>query len=145
VICVCSCKRIPDALLAACISGNSSGVLQLLRAGSSGSPDDLLRYLIKHGHLDSSPCMINMVQLLLHLGITEPALYRRLQQCFPETSNDIQIKATAALVGNCVLIFGHSNRRYIYIYNSANKTYSLLNVFVLQLHIRCVLFNSYVG
>jgi hypothetical protein len=101
-ICVCSCKRIPDALLAACISGNSSGVLQLLRAGSSGSPDDLLRYLIKHGHLDSLPCMINMVQLLLQLGITKPALCRRLQQYFPETSNDIQIKATAALVGNYV-------------------------------------------
>jgi hypothetical protein len=102
VICVCSCKRVPDPLLAACISGNSSGVLQLLRAGSSGSPDDLLRYLIKHGHLDSSPCMINMVQLLLEVGITDPTLYSKLQQYFPTTSSDIQIKATAALLGNYV-------------------------------------------
>lgn len=94
------CKRVPDPLLAACISGNSSGVLQLLWAGSSGSPDDLLRYLMKHGHLDPSPCMINMVQLLLKLGITEPALYSKLQQYFPETSSDIQIKATAALLAS---------------------------------------------
>jgi hypothetical protein len=104
VICVCSCKRVPDPLLAACISGNCPGVLQLLRAGSSGSPDDLLRYVLKQRHLDSSlPMMINMVQLLVELGITKPALYKKLQQYFPETSSDIQIKATAALLGNYVL------------------------------------------
>jgi hypothetical protein len=102
VICVCSCKRAPDPLLAACIFGNSSGVLQLLRVGSSGLPDDLLRYLITHGHLDSSPHMINMVQILLELGVIEPALYSKLQQYFPETSSDIQIKTTAALLGNYV-------------------------------------------
>ncbi|XP_023723518.1 ankyrin repeat and SOCS box protein 3 isoform X3 [Cryptotermes secundus] len=94
------CKMVPDPLLAACISGNSSGVLQLLRVGSSGLPDDLLRYLITHGHLDSSPHMINMVRLLLELGVTEPALYSRLQQYFPEASSDIQIKATAAFLAS---------------------------------------------
>jgi predicted DNA-binding transcriptional regulator AlpA len=57
---------------------------------------------MEHGHLDSSSCMIKMIQLLLELGITEPALYRRLQQYFPETSSDLQIKTTAALLGNYV-------------------------------------------
>jgi hypothetical protein len=76
-------------------------VLQLLQAGSSGLPDDLLRRLVKRDHLDPpTPILINVVQLLLKLGITEPDLYYRLQQHFPETSSDIQIKAVAELLGN---------------------------------------------
>jgi hypothetical protein len=101
VICVHSCAKIPDPLLAACVSGHCSGVLQLLRAGSSGLPDDLLRRLITRDHLDPpTPMVINVVQLLLRLGITEPDLYSKLQQYFPESSNDVKIKAVAALLGN---------------------------------------------
>lgn len=101
MICVHSCAKIPDPLLAACVSGHCSGVLQLLRAGSSGLPDDLLRRLITRDHLDPpTPMVINVVQLLLRLGITEPDLYSKLQQYFPESSNDVKIKAVAALLGN---------------------------------------------
>ncbi|XP_021926529.1 ankyrin repeat and SOCS box protein 3-like isoform X2 [Zootermopsis nevadensis] len=94
-----TCARVPDPLLAACVSGHCSGVLQLLRAGSNGLPDDLLRRLVMHDHLDPpTPMLINVVLLLLKLGITEPDLYCKLQQYFPETSSNIQIKAVAELL-----------------------------------------------
>jgi hypothetical protein len=103
VICVCSCARVPDLLLAACVLGHCSGVLQLLQAGSSGLPDDLLQRLVTRDHLDPpTPMLINMIQLLPKRGITEPDLYYKLQQYFPETSSDIQIKAVAELLGNYV-------------------------------------------
>jgi len=104
VVCVYSYAGVPDALLAACISGHCSGVLQLLRAGSSGSPNDLLRYLVTHDHLvpPTNVLMVDMIELLLSLGITEPDLYRKVQNYFPETRKDIQIKADAAILGNYV-------------------------------------------
>ena len=104
VVCVYSYAGVPDALLAACISGHCSGVLQLLRAGSSGSPNDLLRYLVTHDHLvpPTNVLLVDMIELLLSLGITEPDLYWKVQNYFPETRKDIQIKADAAILGNYV-------------------------------------------
>lgn len=103
MVCVCSCTGIPDPLLAACISGHCSGVLQLLHAGSSGLPDDLLRYLLTHDYLNQPPPMlVDMVKLLLRLGITDPDLYWKLQQYFPETSSDIQMNSVSLLLGKCV-------------------------------------------
>ena len=104
VVGVYSYAGVPDALLAACLSGHCSGVLRLLRAGSSGSPNDLLRYLVTHDHLvpPTNILLIDMIELLLSLGITEPDLYWKVQNYFPETRRDIQIKADAAILGNYV-------------------------------------------
>jgi len=106
VVCVYSSAGVPDALLAACLSGHCSGVLQLLRAGSSGSPNDLLRYLVTHNHLvpPTNILLVDMIELLLSLGITEPDLYQKVQNYFPETRKDIQIKANAAILGNYVCL-----------------------------------------
>lgn len=91
---------VPDALLVACLSGQCSGLLQLLRAGSSGSPNDLLRHLVTHNQqvqcIDT--LVVDMTELLLSLGITEPDLYRQVQHYFPENRKDIQIKADAAVL-----------------------------------------------
>lgn len=76
----------------------------MLRAGSSGSPNDLLRYLLTHDHLvpPTNVLLVDMIELLLSLGITEPDLYWKVQNYFPETRKDIQIKADAAILGNYV-------------------------------------------
>jgi hypothetical protein len=103
VICVHSCARVPDPLLAACVSGHCSGVLKLLQAGSSGLPDDLLRRLVTRDHLDPpTTVVVNVVKLLLKLGISEPDLFCKLKYYFPETTSDIQIQAVAKLLGNYV-------------------------------------------
>ena len=76
----------------------------MLRAGSSGSPNDLLRYLVTHDHLIplTNIQLVDMIELLLSLGITEPDLYWKVQNYFPETRKNIQIKADAAILGNYV-------------------------------------------
>ncbi|XP_069699618.1 ankyrin repeat domain-containing protein 29-like [Periplaneta americana] len=74
---------VPDALLTACITDNCSGLLKLLRAGSSGVPDDLLRRILMYDPIALLHQSTDMVQLLLVLGIKEQDLYRRLHDYYP--------------------------------------------------------------
>lgn len=75
------CAGVPDALLAACLSGKCSLLLKLLRLGSSGVPDDLLRYILVKKYLEPIQNMRlgKMVNCLLELGVTKPNLYKLLQ------------------------------------------------------------------
>jgi hypothetical protein len=46
--------------------------------------------------------IVDMIELLLSLGITEPNLYWKVQHYFAETRRDIQRKADDAVVGKYV-------------------------------------------
>jgi hypothetical protein len=46
--------------------------------------------------------IVDMIELLLRLGITEPALHWKMQSYFPETRKDSQTKAFARILGNYV-------------------------------------------
>ncbi|KAJ9575624.1 hypothetical protein L9F63_007558, partial [Diploptera punctata] len=85
------CAGVPDALLAACLTGKCVLLLKLLRVGSSGLPDDLLRYLlVRYLDLPHNIPLGKMINFLLELGISKPYLYKRLRCYMSDGMEDLK-------------------------------------------------------